>query len=55
MLTNSVTWLGAHLVLDKWFNHTLCVGYFTEIIPGSFGNGPVIKIRHCILDILIVY
>ena len=25
VLANSLTWLGVHLVLDQWFNQTLCV------------------------------
>ena len=46
MLADSHTWLGINMVFDQWFNHTLCVRYFTETISGLFGNGPVNKIRH---------
>ena len=53
MLANSLTWLGVHLVLDQLFNQTLCVCYFTELILGLFGNGPVNKIIHCVLAILL--
>ena len=32
---------------------TLHVSYFTEGISGSFGNGPVNKSKHYLLDIII--
>ena len=42
-----------HLVLDQWFNQTLCVRYFPELVSVSFGNGPVNKIRHYFLSIIL--
>ena len=39
--------------MDKWFKQTLRVSYFTELVLGSFGNGPVNKTRHFVLDILL--
>ena len=54
VLDNSLTQSGVNLVLKKWFKHTLCATYFTELILGSFGNGAVNKIKHYVLDILLV-
>ena len=53
MLADSLTSVLVSLVLDKWFNQTLCVSYFTELVLGSFGDGPVNKCRHYMLAILI--
>ena len=53
VLDDSIALLGVYLVLYQWFNQTLCVKYFTEMISGSFDNRPVNKIRHCVFSILI--
>ena len=53
MLSHSLTWLGVILVLDQFLKQTLSVRYFTGLILGSFGNGPVNKIRHFVLTILL--
>ena len=53
VVDNSLNWLELHLVLDKWFNQTLCVIYFTDYISGYFGNVPVNKNRQYVLAILI--
>ena len=50
VLADLLTWFGINLVMEKWFNQTLCVSYFTELILGSFGYGPVNKSRHYVLD-----
>ena len=44
---------GVHLVFDQWYKQTLYVGYFNELILGSFGNGQVNKIRQYVLDIIL--
>ena len=41
------------MVLDQRFNHTPCVGYFTELISGLFGNSQVNQNRHYVLAILL--
>ena len=38
VLANSLTRLGAHLVLEQLFKHTYIVSYFNEFSPLSFGN-----------------
>ena len=38
--------------MERLFNHTISVGYFTEMILGLFGNGLVNKIRHYVLATL---
>ena len=53
MLANSLTLSGVHLVLDQRFKQTLCVSYFTEMVLGLFGNGPVNKSIHYVLSILL--
>ena len=53
MLANSLTWSWVHLGLEQWFKQTTCVEYVSELIPGSFGNRPVNKIRPCILAIIL--
>ena len=53
MLADLRNLLGVTLVLNKVFKQTLCFGYFTELILGSFGNGPVNKSRHYVLAILL--
>ena len=51
-----IHWLGQGwlLVLLQWFNQTLWVSYFTELVSGSLSIGPVNKIRHYVLAILLV-
>ena len=53
VLADSLTWFGVHVLLDKWFKQTLCVSHLTELISGSFGNGPVDKSRHFLLALLL--
>ena len=53
VLANSLTWLGVHLLFHQWFNQTLCVSYYTEMILGSNEIGPVNKIRQNELAILL--
>ena len=53
VLADLTNLLGVTLVLNKGFKQTLCFGYFTELILGSFGNGPVNKSRHYVLAILL--
>ena len=43
MLANLMSWLGLHLVIEKWFNQKLCVIYFTKIHLGFFTIWPVNK------------
>ena len=47
-----MNWSGVYLALGQWFNQTLCVSHFNELILGSFGNIPVNKSRHYVLYIL---
>ena len=54
VLADSLTWPGVNLVLDKLFKKTPCVRYFTDVFWGSFGNVPVTKNRHFVLDVLLV-
>ena len=39
--------------MDPWFNHTLYVICFTDLISGSFGNGKVNISRQYVLPILL--
>ena len=41
------------MVLNQGYKEKLCVRYFTELSSGSFGNGPVNKIKHYVLAILL--
>ena len=43
MLDNLLTRTGVNLVLKQYYNQTLCVKYYTEMILGSFGIGQVNK------------
>ena len=52
MSANSLTWL-SFLVFYQWYKQTICLIYFTEIIPVSFGIGPVNKCRQYLLAILL--
>ena len=54
VLDNSLNWSGVHFLSVKWFKQTLWFCYFTEMILGSFGNGPMNKIRHHVLGILLL-
>ena len=55
MLDNSLTLSRLNFVLYQWVNKTLCVSYFTEMVSGSSGNGPVNKKIHYVLDILLSF
>ena len=52
-LKNSLTWSGVPMVLDQWFNQTLGVSYFMEIVLVSFGGVKVNRIRDYVVDILL--
>ena len=53
MLANSLTLPWVYLVIYQIIKQTICVSYFTEMGFGSFGNGPVNKIIHYVLAILL--
>ena len=39
--------------MERLFNHTISVGYFTEMILGLFGNGLVNKTRHDVFPLFL--
>ena len=53
VLANYLTVLGIYLVSEKIYKQKIRVGYFTDIIKGSFGDVPDNQIRHYMLDTLI--
>ena len=53
VLANSMILAGVRLVLEKKFRQIIYVIFFTELLLRSLGNGPVNKIRHYMLDILL--
>ena len=53
VLANSLASLGLHMVFEQWYNNTICVRYYTDMISGSFGNGRVNKISQYALVILL--
>ena len=53
MLASSLTGSWVHLALDHLFNQALYFSYFTEMVLGSYDNGPVNKILHYVLPIIL--